>query len=380
MKSSANDTFKLNNFDLVRLLAAMQVAVHHAMSHLAVHEGWLASVMKIFPGVPIFFFVSGLLISKSYETNSKLREYSLNRVLRIYPALIVCTLLAVISVWATGYFATQEFSAIHFVAWVVGQMTFFQFYPPEFMRDFGSGVLNGSLWTVTVELQFYALVPVVYMVLRKACRTLAQENWALLLMMAAFLAINVIFHPVNDEQGGRVAIKLMKASFIPWFYMFLLGVLVQKNFELVHRWLAGRVIWIALAYAVASWAALAYATPVGGFVEGVPPGTYALRFGNEMNPLLYALLAALVFSFAYSAPWMANTLLRRNDISYGVYIYHIPIINVMMWYGYLHEARYVVVALVGTVVLAAVSWFAIERPAMRLKKHPLFAVSSNPAT
>ena len=53
-----------NNFDLIRLLAAMQVAVSHANGHL---ESELSiPLLSYFPGVPIFFLVSGFLICLSY--------------------------------------------------------------------------------------------------------------------------------------------------------------------------------------------------------------------------------------------------------------------------------------------------------------------------
>ena len=82
------DAFRLNNFDLLRLGAALQVALEHAAFHLEVQEGWWGRVSLLMPGVPIFFFISGFLISRSYESNSRLDEYFRNRGLRIYPALV----------------------------------------------------------------------------------------------------------------------------------------------------------------------------------------------------------------------------------------------------------------------------------------------------
>lgn len=50
--------------------------------------GRFLAFIDLFPGVPIFFFISGFLISKSFEENSVLKEYALNRILRIYPGLL----------------------------------------------------------------------------------------------------------------------------------------------------------------------------------------------------------------------------------------------------------------------------------------------------
>ena len=48
-------------------------------------------VTSLFLGVPVFFSISGFLISKSYENNRVVREFALNRILRIYPALVAAS-------------------------------------------------------------------------------------------------------------------------------------------------------------------------------------------------------------------------------------------------------------------------------------------------
>ncbi len=49
-----------------------------------------------------------------------------------------------------------------FWAWLAGQVSFLQFFNPEQFRGFGIGVANGALWTITVELQFYVFIPLLY--------------------------------------------------------------------------------------------------------------------------------------------------------------------------------------------------------------------------
>lgn len=350
------DTFRLNNFDLLRLAAALEVAAHHANFHLEVDRGWWGTVLAVVPGVPIFFFISGFLISRSYESNSRLVEYSRNRALRIYPALVVCTAFALLSVALVGYFSTVQFSIGHFIAWVLGQITIVQFYNPDFMRAFGTGVLNGSLWTITVELQFYVLIPLLYWALQQLERRRIGTNTTLVVLTLVFLAANVGFHSLGYADSEAIAAKLVKVSFVPWFYMFLVGVLAQRNFPVLHRMLASRFWIIAPAYLLG---AVACAQLLG------------LGTGNRIHPLLFVGLAAALFSGAYSRPQLAGRLLRHNDVSYGVYIYHVPVINLLMFYGLVGQASYVVLAMAATIVLAALSWFCVERPAIKRKKRPL---------
>ena len=85
--------WRVNNFDLLRLLAALQVAVVHSIGSLK-PTGYFARLLGAcldrFPGVPIFFVISGVLISKSHQRSDSLRDYLRNRCLRIFPGVWVC--------------------------------------------------------------------------------------------------------------------------------------------------------------------------------------------------------------------------------------------------------------------------------------------------
>lgn len=349
-------SFKVNNFDLIRLLAAAQVALYHAIHHMnpGAASQALSQALSYVPGVPVFFFVSGFLVSRSFESSPALPVYFANRALRVFPGLIVCTLLALIAVWVTGYWQTQSFGALELLAWVASQVTFLQFYNPDFMRDFGTGVLNGSLWTISVELQFYILVPVLYGLMGSG--KVNSINRFLLWSVGAFLLLNIAFIQLEHRFDSQLWIKLVGVSFAPWLWMFLLGVLFQRNFDILHRWLAGRCVVVFLAYIAVTYA---LANVLG------------LSLGNAINPLSYVGLAMLVFSFAYSNPGLSETLLKGNDISYGVYIYHMPVFNLFIYYGLIGSVLPMISALIVAFVMAAVSWLLVERHCMKLKRHSL---------
>lgn len=99
-KSDQQHKLNINNFDLIRLFAATQVAVSHTAQHLKVEFDWLR-IFSYFPGVPIFFFISGYLIYESYSSipNDKLKVFVTNRFLRLYPALYLCFGLTLISIY-----------------------------------------------------------------------------------------------------------------------------------------------------------------------------------------------------------------------------------------------------------------------------------------
>jgi len=354
-------SFRTNNFNLIRLLAALQVVVVHAFAHLHLPPdhgaGWLLQVLRLFPGVPIFFFVSGFLISRSYETNPRLADYALNRALRIFPALVVCTAVSVLSVHLAGHFDDKDIGIGHFIGWLLAQVSFLQFYNPDFMRGFGTGVLNGSLWTISVELQFYVVTPLLYALLRGTSK--AVSNARLVVLAVLFLVANVATTWMLPTYGERLVFKMFGVSLVPWVYLFLVGVLVQRNFAFFARHLAGRGVWVLMFYVV-------FCVVSDNVVE--------LRFGNRLPPAVALVLCAAVFAIAYTRGELSRAVLGRVDASYGIYIYHAPVLNLFLFFGFTGTLNSVWALVLASVALGLLSWFAIEKPALRLKRNPLARV------
>ncbi len=350
---AGKSVFALNNFDLIRLFAAAQVAHYHVFFIMGVEiADWHWAIIRflsLFPGVPVFFFISGFLISKSWEKSSGLHHYAINRILRIYPALILAVSLSFLLIHISGYVAQVRPGLGELVLLFLAKASFVQFYNPDFMRAYGDGVMNGSLWTITVELQFYCLAPLLYWVLKRCFRI--STNTVLLILIGLFLCINMVFHQLHAQWHDQVLYKLVGVSFAPWFYMFLLGVWFQRNFDFFHRLLAGRFLLCLALY-----------IPLAILARYLGAG-----FGNAVNPIVFALLAILVFSAAYSHIDLSNKVLRGTDISYGVYIYHMPFVNYLLYTGYFSGYAAGLAAAAATLLMAILSWFLVERNALKLK-------------
>ena len=346
--------FSSNSLDLIRFFAALDVAIKHGMVHLEVGLAW-ERWFGLFPGVPIFFLISGFLIYRSYENSGSLRRFAENRFLRLYPGLWACFAVSLGLVFATGYLQWQVLGDPSFLTWAGAQFSFAQFYNWEGMRAFGSGVLNGSLWTISVELQFYALTPVAWLLLRGRPR-------AMLAAIAAFLIFNVVYLAFVDLS--TTVGKLVMVTFVPWFYMFLLGAWVSTTPGVLDRLMAIKWRWLLLAYAVGMGVSVALGLPY---------------LGNDVSPLVFLPLGALVLKAAFAWPHVADRLLRRNDISYGLYIYHMPVINVLMWFGLIGSTTWLVVGVVAAVVLAILSWLLVERPALKLKRRTIRTLAVAPS-
>lgn len=345
-----------NNFDLLRLLASFQVVYFHAVWHLRIGFGDAGKafnhVFDFFPGVPIFFVISGFLISKSYERSSSLRSYARNRFLRIYPALWVSfaaslALLGVVGLLGAAFVATPQFAA-----WVVAQLTFAQVYSPAHLRQFGIGTLNGSLWTIPVELGFYVAVPIVYLALRRLSR-LAGD----LLLAGVALASYTIWWAATNHPGhdSVLWLKMLLVSSVPYFYMFLFGVLLHRNFARVRRLFEGKVLFWTAGY-------IGLMLAIDALFGPSRKTSFPLVLASHLG------LAGFTMSFAFSGQWLSERVLRGNDISYGLYIYHMLVVNLFVHYGAVGRARHAVLAVALSLAVATLSWRLVESPALRLKR------------
>lgn len=161
-----------NNFDLIRLLAALQVLYIHAASWLKLPDipfpwSW---PLRLFSGVPVFFVISGFLVTRSFlDSRSGTAGYFARRALRIYPGLwvhfvVILTMLAVAGALPLSQLAGGTFWRWVAVAFVMGSDFFGNLYGgmpfdySGYYRWFPSGVL----WTISVELGFYLLTPLVF--------------------------------------------------------------------------------------------------------------------------------------------------------------------------------------------------------------------------
>lgn len=349
---TSEKNFFTNNFNLIRLFAAVQVTHYHLVSiyqwDISETHQQIVKFLGFFPGVPIFFFISGFLISKSWENSSSWKDYSIKRIGRIEPALLVSVVFALGLTWISGYFSqVSSASFIDFLTVFLAKITILQFYNPDFLRAYGDGVLNGSLWTITVEIQFYILIPIIYLLFFRR-----YSAYKLLSLLLVFTLINLFSDYLHSSYSETIIYKLFNVSFMPWFFMFLAGVFFQKHFDFFYKWLHGRVLLLLLLYIAVCYAAK-------------PLGT---DFGNSLNPFIFLILCCLTFSAAYSATSLATRVLGDTDISYGTYLYHMPIINFCLYSGYTKDYFTALIISIAIILISLASWFVVEKPSLNVAK------------
>ena len=346
MSSPSTPPDDRNGFDAIRLLLAVLVVYSHAFllggfgeEHLTsfVHGQTIAGSVAVLG----FFGVSGFLVTRSFAQRADWRAYVRSRALRILPgyylALIFTAFVAAPLIssrisdgprWnltGAGEYVLRN-AWVKVGAWHVAGIPYGLPY---------NGSLNGALWSLFPELCCYAVVAVVGLAgwLRRPVGRIH------LLLFASAVGIAHVALSLAPEIKHLAPAFLQLSGVTPFITSFLVGSLLYCfQSELV----LGRgtaLLWTAVALAL-------------------------LKFGgwNLLGPFVLPLaLTNLAYSFH---------LRLRNDLSYGVYIFHFPVLQVMSAYGLMKLGywAYLIVALMLTLICAVLSWLAVERPFLRMKR------------
>src|SRR5262249_40258257 len=156
-----------DNFNLLRILAALAVLVSHAYP-IALGPGTpepLARVLGINLGevaVLMFFAISGYFIFQSFYNKRSIFEFVFARILRIYPALLAALVLSVFVLGPlfTNLTLVAYFSDPQTLLYIPRNLRLWpmQYGLPGVFEDHGYPAVNGSLWTLAFEVACYALV------------------------------------------------------------------------------------------------------------------------------------------------------------------------------------------------------------------------------
>ena len=94
-----------------------------------------------------------------------------------------------------------------------------------------------------------------------------------------------------------------------------------------------------------------------------------------MSPVYLLPLAGLIVSLATSAPQLSDRILRHQDVSYGLYLYNMLVIDLLVGLAAPSAWASFAAAIIVSLGLAALSWTLIEKPYLRGKRGALRAVS-----
>ena len=332
-----------NNFDLLRLtFAAMVVAYHTSILSQSPALAWIQAWTSADFGVQGFYVVSGFLVTMSFDKSRSLLSYAQKRLQRIAPAYLTVILAAAVLLvlisrlpW-TAYFCDHQWAS--YVFWNVLLMNFASPDLPGVFEGNYKQAVNGSLWTIKIEVAFYCMVPAVAWLGRRAGLwrvwvglAVASIIWRIGFDVLGQYTVNYFWSKLAIQAPGQ-------------FAFFIAGALVYERTRLglmpPHAWMAGSSV-----------------------------ATYALSEGTMHMLVAPLAVGIIVYWAAIACPKIADVG-RYGDFSYGIYLWHWPLLQIFVVLG-LFAASPVLsaVAVFATILAVAVlSWFVVERPFLSLRR------------
>ncbi len=333
-----------NNFDIIRLWAALVVLISHSFplagtSPVAWHRFFFGYEPTIL-AVGSFFVISGFLITGSVERRD-MPAYATARLLRIIPALAVVSVLSalvlgpiVTTLSVSEYF--QSKGTYEYLLNAIPYRTYFQL--PGVFNDLplATGV-NGSLWTIPIEAFCYVFLALIFVG--------AGRRHFLIYMVTCIVAIIMTWHGV---RGGFKPIVLFGTT-------ELLPVLRYGLFFLI-----GSVCWSARRL-----------IPINGYLALVATAVLLLAARTEYTWLaLYVSLPYLLLYLAYVRPVFSSAVKKMGDLSYGTYLFAFPIQqSIVALSGQTISGWQLAMSATPIALMCAwASWKFIEKPALNLRR------------
>lgn len=319
-----------NNFDLLRLTFASMVVLYHCydLSGEPVLR-WIPIVCSAKLAVEGFFVMSGCLIVASYETSSSFMHYIGKRARRILPAYwaaLAFTLLI-------GFFFTSLPKAVFLKSvdtwkYAFSNITFLNFIHPTLPGLFTNNPVmdsvNGSLWTIKIEVMFYFFAPLLVYLCRR---------WGRWQTLSGVFLFSLIYKSACERlHHDSLALQLPAQ-----LGFFSIGAFIYYYYP----WFAkhGRSFWIGalssyVAYLFTDW-----------------------TFFRVIGISFLVMCVGLLFPIRKGQ-------IKAGDFSYGVYVFHFPIVQIFLAVGIFHNHPLFSIGSVAVIVacLSFASWHLVEKP------------------
>jgi peptidoglycan/LPS O-acetylase OafA/YrhL len=366
----ATESGRLGVLDGLRGIAVLLVLWYHVWEISWLSPGPALDFIPAtgFVGVHLFFFLSGFVISYPFvraalasKPQPSWGHFAWRRFIKIVPSYV----LSIVVAYAVGYAQIQPNAST-----APDLITHLLFIHTWFPLRYGT--IDGVLWTLAVEVEFYCIFPLVWWCFRRqpwltaGVMILVAWWWRAALAKCCFSGL---FTPYEENLPGYLDI-------------FAFGMIAAYLFtRFGDRWNASRLRYAAPLVAVGGFA----------FLLALLESLYAYRFSPQWagvwqinnRPLLGAAFAVIALGSLASPRWwqavLDNPPLQfMAAISYNLYLYHQLVAREMLahhvppYTGDPHyepqwQVSYTEAAFAVTIAQAALVTYAFERPLLRIR-------------
>lgn len=330
---------KLNSLQILRAFAAISVVVTHVFQKLG-YKPFGDYYISGQYGVDIFFILSGFLIYLTIKSNTKIVTYLKKRLFRIYP-LYLCALLPylIVKIKIFDLYLTPKvlIQNIMMLPWD---------------RPIGyDSLIIGVAWSTVFEMFFYFLFFLLLL-------TKFNKKGMIYVIPMLFVAGKLLTKlKILDENIPFISLLVSLISSKNMF-MFWIGCVISEIYSNYNFPQIKKKVYVCLLIGVGLLFCIAQLLP----------------YNFYMSFLVSASLFTVVSQFEKyfrldQRKSIINGLIYLGDISYSIYIFHILIINICMYYFGVRDLIVVLISTLGfTIALSIFTYKYIEKPFINLSK------------
>lgn len=328
-----------NCFDFLRFFFAANILLAH-LCELSQNKSleFLSNFSNSSIAVKGFFIISGFLVTKSYTNTPSLKEYFIKRAKRILPAYIIVLLFsAIILSFFSSFSFSVYFSDINVYQYLGWNSIFLNFICPCLPGLFEKNLMcavNGALWTLKVEEGFYIVLPFIFYAINKTKKPF--------LILGGLYVLSLLYWFVMDFYLNQPLLAKQLPGYLAYFAT---GIFLFLNFDFVLE-NKKSLFTLAVLLLIFSY--------------------FQIDF---FYPAAFGLTLIIV---AYNLPFL-NNFGKYGDFTYGLYIYHFPIIQLFRHNDLFEKYNSILMAfsvILISLFFAVFSWFFVEkRFLVRFKKN-----------
>lgn len=349
LKSSAD--LSRNNLDCLRLILASIVALFHLYA-LTGLPAFLAFAKYLSPhfAVRSFFVISGLLIYRSYTRSSSIGSYLEKRVRRIYPAYFTVVVVAAIALAPFSSLPLSQYLGAGLWKYLGANLIFLNFLAPALPGVFTSNLMpavNGALWTLKIEVAFYLSVPAIHYLCGRfgTKKTIGALFCFSCIWKYGFMLLDSIYNARGffTLDDSRSLYSQLGVQFPAQLIYFTAGILLLLYFDQLKQHFLAISCITAILYLLDHW------------------------FTGEILDVLW--ISGVVFVFGF---WRyLGNFSKYGDFSYGVYIVHFPIIQLLVASGIAKSSPVLLlmVSLVSIGLGGLLMWHLVEKRFLANSSH-----------
>ncbi len=295
-----------------------------------------------FSAVGGFFALSGFLVFgscvKAIDKGgfwSGLKSYVAGRARRILPSYFFIVLLCAFTLVAVSECGALEyFTSSRWWRYLAANLCFLNFLQPDLPGVFSGWAVNGSLWTMKIEWLLYFSAPLVLWLSAKFARRERAVLWLFLLIILLSGVWRLVFLNLYYSTGSE-ACNILSRQVFGQLSFFYAGAGLRLILPLFMR---HKHLWALAALAVLLLSQLWLPVDV------------------LLMPLA---LAVIVIWLSFTGSW-GLWLSQRANISYDVYLFHMPVI-LLVWHFGLQGPDAFVAVIAATFLLSVLSYRLVER-------------------